>query len=161
HLDLMERRNGHFKMCQWEVLDPAEAAAAAAKKAAEAQARADAAKVADVPLPRPRPAESADAKSPPAPGAPATAKERKMRAPVALSVAASIAAASTMAHAEERTVTVGPWTVAASYKGDTFEDCSMSRPADELGVMFVRAQDGLALMLDSGKWKLERGRAYP
>ena len=84
-----------------------------------------------------------------------------MRTTAALSVAASLAAASTMAQAAEQTVTVGPWTIAASYKGDKFEDCSMSRSADELGVMFVRAQDGLALLLDSDKWKLERGRTYP
>lgn len=38
HLDLIERRGG-YKMCQWDVLDAAEAAALAAKKAAEAAAR--------------------------------------------------------------------------------------------------------------------------
>jgi hypothetical protein len=59
HIDLIERRGG-YKMCQWDVLDAAEAAALAAKKAAEAAARAAAAAVAaeatQIPLPRPRPA---------------------------------------------------------------------------------------------------------
>ena len=36
----------------------------------------------------------------------------------------------------------------------------MSRSATELGIMFFRAQDGLALLLDLDKWKLERGKAY-
>ena len=35
HIDLMERTK-HYKICQWEVLDPAETAALAAKKAAAA-----------------------------------------------------------------------------------------------------------------------------
>ena len=82
-----------------------------------------------------------------------------MRTRVALAVAASLGAPAT-AYAGEQTVTVGPWTIAAAYKGDRFEDCSMSRSADELGIMFLRAQDGLALLLNSEKWKLERGKAY-
>jgi hypothetical protein len=56
-----------------------------------------------------------------------------------------------MTYAEEQTVTVGPWTIAVSYKGDKFEDCSMSRSTVELGISFVRAQDGLLLVLDSQK----------
>ena len=36
----------------------------------------------------------------------------------------------------------------------------MSRSADELGITFFRAEDGLALLLDSDKWKLERGKVY-
>ena len=65
-----------------------------------------------------------------------------------------------MTYAEVQTVTVGPWTIAVSYKGDKFEDCSMSRSTAELGISFVRAQDGLLLVLDSKKWKLERGKGY-
>ena len=82
-----------------------------------------------------------------------------MRTRVALAVAASLASPTT-AYAGEQTVTVGPWTIAAAYKGERFADCSMSRPADDLGIMFLRAQDGLALLLNSEKWKLERGKAY-
>ena len=37
-----------------------------------------------------------------------------------------------MTYAEEQTVTVGPWTITVSYKGDKFEDCSMSRSTAEL-----------------------------
>ena len=67
HIDLMERNN-HYKICQWDVLDPAETAALAAKKAAAAAARIPAEmKVAsEVPLPLPRPA--ADAVNLPQPG---------------------------------------------------------------------------------------------
>jgi hypothetical protein len=36
----------------------------------------------------------------------------------------------------------------------------MTRSASELGITFVRNQDGLLLLLDSSKWKLERGKAY-
>jgi hypothetical protein len=41
-------------------------------------------------------------------------------------------------------------------KGDKFDGCSMSRSTDELDITFLRAQDGLLLLLDSQKWKLER-----
>jgi len=67
---------------------------------------------------------------------------------------------SAVTHAEEQTVTVGPWTIAASYKGDKFDNCSMSRSTAELDITLVRAPDGLLLLLDSQKWKLERGKAY-
>src|SRR5215468_535118 len=67
---------------------------------------------------------------------------------------------SAMTYAEEQTVTVGAWTIAVSYNGDKFEDCSMSRSTAELGITFLRAQDGLLLALESQKWKLERGKGY-
>src|SRR3954449_4387956 len=50
---------------------------------------------------------------------------------------------------ESQAVTVGPWSIATTYKGDKFDYCT-----------FVRNQDGLLLLLDSSKWKLERGKAY-
>jgi hypothetical protein len=37
----------------------------------------------------------------------------------------------------------------------------MNRTAGELGITFVRDQDGLLLFLQSNKWKLEQGKAYP
>jgi hypothetical protein len=37
----------------------------------------------------------------------------------------------------------------------------MNRSAGGLGISFVRAPDGLLLFLDSPKWKLDRGKAYP
>ena len=36
----------------------------------------------------------------------------------------------------------------------------MSRTAGDLAVSFVRADSGLLLLLNSPKWKLERGSAY-
>jgi hypothetical protein len=151
HVDLMERGN-HYKICQWDVLDPAETAALMAKKAAAAAARIAAGKIAagDVPLPEPRPAAASDTASLPLPGVP--------RMP---GRAATRLATSAMTDAEEHTVTVGRWTIAASYKGDRFANCAMSRSAAELDVAFVLDQDGLSLVLDSQKWKLERGKAYP
>jgi hypothetical protein len=160
HLDLLERRT-HYRICQWDVLDPAETAALAAKKAAAAAAHVAAGmrQASDVPLPRPRPAVDADVVNLPRHDVPRNWKEGTMRTRVALAVAASLASPTT-AYAGEQTVTVGPWTIAAAYKGERFADCSMSRSADELGIMFLRAQDGLALLLNSEKWKLERGKAY-
>jgi hypothetical protein len=67
---------------------------------------------------------------------------------------------SSARYAEEQPVTMGPWTVAVSYKGDKIENCSMTRSATQLGITFLRSEDGLLLVLDSKKWKLERGKAY-
>jgi hypothetical protein len=59
-----------------------------------------------------------------------------------------------------QTVSIGPWAIATTYKADKFENCTMTRSAWDLGITFVRAQDGLLLLLDSATWKLERGKAY-
>ena len=161
HIDLMERHN-NYKMCQWEVLDPIEAAALAAKKAAAARTEAEVAEVGaagDIPLPRPRPISGALEADLPQQITPRILKEEPMRGPLALSVAATVAT-SAMTYAEEQTVTVGPWTIAASYKGDKFDNCSMNRSAPELDITFVRSQDGLLLLLGSPKWKLDPGKAY-
>ena len=83
-----------------------------------------------------------------------------MRTSVALSIAASLAT-SAPTYAETQTVTVGPWAIATAYKGDKFDNCSMSRSAAELEITFLRTEDGLALVLGSQKWKLERGKTYP
>jgi len=61
----------------------------------------------------------------------------------------------------EQTVAIGPWEIATTYKAGKFDSCSMSRTAGDLAVSFVRAEGGLLLLLDSSKWKLERGSAYP
>ena len=161
HIDLMERSN-HYKICQWDVLDPAETAALVAKKAAAAAARVPAAmkEASDVPLPRARPVVNTDAVNLSRHSVrPPIFEEGTMRTPVALSLAGS-SAASALGYAEEQTVMVGPWTIATSYKGDKFDGCSMSRSAAELDITFLQAQDGLLLLLDSQKWKLERGKAY-
>jgi hypothetical protein len=82
-----------------------------------------------------------------------------MRTPVALSVALLLAT-SILAQAQDQTVTVGPWTIATSSKAEKFDSCTMSRSTNDLDVSFIRGHDGLLLLLDSSKWKLERGKAY-
>jgi hypothetical protein len=162
HIDLMERHN-NYKMCQWEVLDPAETAALAAKKAAAARTRAGAAEIAsagDIPAPRPRPGTSTLEADLPQQITPHILKEEPMRAPLALSVAAAATVATSAATSAQETVTVGSWTIATSYKGDRFDNCSMSRSVPELDITFARSQDGLMLLLGSPKWKLEPGKSY-
>src|SRR6266550_3101426 len=69
---------------------------------------------------------------------------------------------ATSAEAEPRdNQTVTPWAIATIYRTDKFESCTMSRSVGELGITFVRAQDGLVMLLDSPKWKLNRGKANP
>jgi hypothetical protein len=50
--------------------------------------------------------------------------------------------------------------IATTYKADKFDNCTMSRSTGELEISFVRTQDGLLVVLDSPKWKLDRGNAY-
>ena len=161
HIDLMARSN-HYKICEWDVLDPAEAATLAAKKATVATTRLPAAVgvAGDFPLPRPRPVAGIDLVNLPRHAAPRIPKGETMQTPVTLALAASLAT-SNIADAGEQTVTVGPWTIATSYKGDTFDGCSMSRSVADLDMTFLRTPDGLRLVLDSQKWKLERSKAYP
>jgi hypothetical protein len=159
HIDLMERHN-NYKMCQWDVLDPAEAAALAAKKAAAARIQTEVTEATgDVPLPLPRPVAGTLEADVPRQSMPRILKEDSVRGPLALSVVATVAT-SAMTYAEEQTVTVGPWTIAAMYKGDRFDNCLMNRSVSELDVTFVRSQDGLLLLLSSPKWKLDSGKAY-
>jgi len=82
-----------------------------------------------------------------------------MRSPVALSLAL-FSVTSVLAHAQDQTVSVGPWAIATSSKADKFDSCSMSRSTNDLDITFVRTRDGLSLLLDSTKWKLQRGKAY-
>ena len=63
--------------------------------------------------------------------------------------------------AEDQAITVGPWTIATSSRGDKFDSCTMSRSTNDLDVNFIRDADGLLLLLESSKWRLERGKAYP
>jgi hypothetical protein len=161
HIDLMQRSN-NYKICQWNVLDAAEAAAFAAKKVAAAAPPIPAAmdQAEDVPVPRPRPPINTGAANLSRQSAIYSSEERRpMRTPVALSLAVPLAT-SAMAYAEDQTVTAGPWTIATSYKADKFDSCSMSRSTEGLDITFLRTQDGLALFLQSQKWKLERGKAY-
>jgi hypothetical protein len=161
HVDLMERAN-HYKICQWDVLDPTETAALEAKKAAATAARMSAAMTregSDVPLPRTRPVLDTDAVDLWRYGMPRIIKDGAVPTPMAQSV--ELASGTTvLAYADEQTVTVGPWAIATSYKGDNFDGCAMSRSTGELGITFFRVQDGLLLLLESQKWKLDRGKAY-
>lgn len=59
-----------------------------------------------------------------------------------------------------QTVTVGPWSIATTYKADTFENCTMTRSTPDFDVVFLRNKDGLMLVLKSSNWRLERGKAY-
>ena len=61
---------------------------------------------------------------------------------------------------DNQTVTVGAWAIATTFKANKFESCAMSRSEGALGITFVRTQEGLRVILDSPKWKLERGKAY-
>jgi hypothetical protein len=147
HIDLMQRTN-NYKICQWNILDPAEIAALAAKQSAvAAMPIPEATQSDDVPVPRPRPlinTETSDLTRQSVP------KEATMQSPPT----------SSGAHLEEQTVTVGPWTISTSYKSDNFDGCAMSRSTEGMDITFLRAPAGLLLFLQSQKWKLERGRAY-
>jgi hypothetical protein len=82
-----------------------------------------------------------------------------MRSSVAISLV-GLLATSTIALAQDQTVTVGPWTIATSFKADKFDNCTMNRSVSDLDITFLRNRDGLLLLLDSSKWKLDRGKAY-
>ena len=82
-----------------------------------------------------------------------------MRTSTALSFIIFLAT-SAVAQAEDEVITVGLWTIAASSKADKFDSCTMSRSTDDLNASFVRTDDGMALLLNSSKWRLERGKAY-
>ncbi|HEY6382520.1 MAG TPA: extensin family protein, partial [Pseudolabrys sp.] len=81
------------------------------------------------------------------------------RGPVRL--AARSAALPQPRPSEIQTVTAGPWAIRPTYKATKLQSCSMSRSDGDLGISFVRAQDGLLLILESKKWKLDRGKSYP
>ena len=82
-----------------------------------------------------------------------------MRLLVVLSIAL-VSGTSIVAREQDQTVSVGPWTIATSFKAEKFDSCTMSRSANDLDITFARSHDGLLLFLDSSKWKLERGKAY-
>jgi hypothetical protein len=89
-------------------------------------------------------------------------EERAMRTLLALSFA-TLTTTSVLAQSrppDNQIVTVGPWTIATTYKADKFDNCTMSRSAAELGISFVWTKDGQLLLLNSPKWKLDRGKAY-
>jgi hypothetical protein len=86
-----------------------------------------------------------------------------MRTPLPLSMLIISVCSTLSSNAQSQssqTTTVGPWEIATSYKADKFDACVMNRSAAGFEISFMRAQDGLLLLLDSPKWKLDRGKAY-
>jgi hypothetical protein len=84
------------------------------------------------------------------------------------SSAAAILAAATLAiaagHAadDRQSQDLGPWKIETIHKGDKLDRCSINRPLkDDIVARFVRTSDAMTLELESPKWKLERGKAYP
>jgi len=66
------------------------------------------------------------------------------------------------AAAESSSESIGPWGIEATYKGDKFDRCTITRKLDDdIVVTFVRTGDDLTLILESPNWKLERGQDYP
>jgi hypothetical protein len=63
---------------------------------------------------------------------------------------------------EAKTDTIGPWEIEATFKGDKFDRCSITRKLDDdIVASFVKTGDGLTLELSSPNWKLDRGKLYP
>src|SRR5215467_6399879 len=83
-----------------------------------------------------------------------------MRTPFALLSAILLTTSAIAQSRDSETVTVGPWAIATTYKADKFESCTMSRSTGEIGITFVRDRDGLLVVLNSTKWKLNRCKAY-
>lgn len=84
--------------------------------------------------------------------------------PSCVAVAAFGAAPITAAFAAEEAQTdmVGPWEIEATFKGDKFDRCSITRKLDDdIVASFVKTGDGLTLELSSPNWKLDRGKLYP
>ena len=79
---------------------------------------------------------------------------------LALATFLTLSISSAHAQSVEEKVAVGPWEIATTFRGSTFINCEMRRTSDGLGITFLRAEDGLTLLLDSAKWKLERGKTY-
>jgi len=151
HIDLMQRSN-NYKICQWNVLDAAEIAALAAKNSAAEDKSVPPATTQsnEIPVPRPRPLINTETSDLTRQSVLQGPEEGTMRPPHA----------SSGAHPEDRTVTVGPWTISTSYKADDFDGCAMSRSTEGMDITFLRTRDGLLLFLQSQKWNLERDKAY-
>src|SRR5258708_24199805 len=85
-----------------------------------------------------------------------------MRTPLALPILIISICPTLSSNAQSQssqTTTVGPWEIATSYKADKFDACVMNRSAAGLGISFMRAQDGLLLLLGSPQCKLDPGKA--
>ena len=63
----------------------------------------------------------------------------------------SSAFAQQKAQPKAQAVSIGQWDITTNYKAGKFDSCSMTRTAGELGISFVRAEDGLSLLLEFGQ----------
>jgi hypothetical protein len=63
--------------------------------------------------------------------------------------------------AENQAVVIGPWRIETALRKGKFDYCSMTRTLEDVSATVMRAGDGLTLILNSPKWKLERGKQYP
>jgi hypothetical protein len=146
HIDLMQRTN-NYKICQWNILDPTEIAASVV---ADISAPPETTQSDGVPVPRPRPPVDIETSNLTRQSVLQGPEEGTMRPPHA----------SSGAHPQEQTVTVGPWIISTSHKADDFDGCAMSRSTEGMDATFLRTRDSLLLFLQSQKWNLERGKAY-
>jgi hypothetical protein len=90
----------------------------------------------------------------------ASMRKAALLAPLAVAFLASPTAA--FAAEESKSETIGPWEIEATFKGDSFDRCSIARKLDsDVVASFVRTSGGLSLELESPNWKLERGQDYP
>jgi len=82
-----------------------------------------------------------------------------------LLLAAFTALAPGLAYAQtlsSEAVAIGPWQIEATYRGSKFERCVMRRRTEEgVEVRFQRDARGLALSMNSPRWRLEPGKSYP
>ena len=81
---------------------------------------------------------------------------------VAIVAVLGLSPKASLAAEESKSDSIGPWEIAATFKSDKFDRCSISRKLDDdIVADFVRTDDGLSLVLSSPNWKLDRGKQYP
>jgi hypothetical protein len=79
-----------------------------------------------------------------------------------LAAAACAVPMAALAAEETKSDMVGPWEIEATFKGDSFDRCTINRKLDnEVVASFVRTGNGLTLELQSPNWKLDSGQDYP
>ena len=92
---------------------------------------------------------------------------RKTALPSALSlvpccVLLVVATTPAVSAEDANTDTIGPWEIEATFKGDAFDRCSVTRKLeDDIAATFVKTSGTLTLELSSPNWKLDRGKSYP
>ena len=59
---------------------------------------------------------------------------------------------------ESQTVIAGPWAIGPNYTENKLQSCTMSRSEGKLGITFVRARDGLSLILEFEEMEARSGQ---